>query len=66
MIAAVLGALAGSLGLITILDSITPGDLSGWFIEKIWSVLSLLINPIFDLFKLIFSGIISIVKAIFA
>ena len=65
MIVAIIGVLAGGLGLISILDSITPGDLTGWFLDKIWGVLQFLIMPLFRLFELIWSSICGIVKDIF-
>ena len=65
MIVAIIGILAGSLGLVSILDTVLPGNLTEWFISGIWSVLQYLITPIVKLFTLIFDSVCSIIRSFF-
>lgn len=65
MIVAIIGILAGSLGLVSILDTVLPGNLTEWFISGIWSVLQYLITPIVKLFNLIFDSVCSIIRSFF-
>lgn len=65
MIIAIIGILAGSLGLVSILDTVVPGDLSGWFISGVWGVLQFLLTPIVKLFTMIFDSFLSLIRSFF-
>lgn len=65
MIATIIGVLAGGLGLVSLLDTLTGLELTTWFLEKIWSVLQFLLTPIVDLFQLIFNSLSDLVRGFF-
>lgn len=65
LIATIIGVLAGGLGLVSLLDTLTGLELTTWFLEKIWSVLQFLLTPIVDLFQLIFNSLSDLVRGFF-
>ena len=65
MIVAIIGILAGGLGLTALIDNVVGTDITASFVSGIWSVLQYLINPIIDLFSLILDKIFDIIRSIF-
>jgi len=65
MIVAIIGILAGGLGLTALIDNVVGTDITASFVSGIWSVLQYLINPIIDLFSLILDKIFEIIRSIF-
>ena len=65
MIVAIIGILAGGLGLTALIDNVVGTDFTASFVSGIWSVLQYLINPIIDLFGMILDKIFEIIRSIF-
>ena len=65
MIVAIISILAGGLGLTSIIDNLAGTEITTTFITGIWGVLQFLIQPIIDLFSLIFDKLLEIVRSFF-
>lgn len=65
MIVAIIGIIAGGLGLTSLIDSLTGANLTTTVLNGIWGGLQYLIQPIIDLFFLIFNSIFDTVKNFF-
>lgn len=65
MIAAFIGVLAGGLGLVALLDTVIPGNLTETVLNGIWHVLQVLITPIIDLLGLIWGSITDFIRNLF-
>lgn len=62
MIGAIVGALMGFVGLTSLTDALTGGNVTGWFFETVGSVVVVLLRPLFDLFCTLYDSIIAIVR----
>ena len=62
MIVAIIGILAGALGLTSLIDNVIGSDITVTFLNGIWHVLQFLIEPILSLFSLIWDKLIELVR----
>ena len=65
MIAAFIGVLAGGLGLVALLDTVIPGNLTETVLNGIWHVLQVLITPIIQLLSLIWGSVTDFIRNLF-
>lgn len=65
MIVAIIGILAGTVGLVSLIGTGDSGNVTDSFISAIWPVLQYLITPIVKLFILIFDVVCSIIRQFF-
>ena len=66
MIVAIISIIAGAMGLTSLIDSLAGTELTTTVLSGIWSGLQVLLQPIVDLFMLIFDSILGIVRSFFS
>lgn len=66
MIVAIIGILAGGLGLTALIDNMVGTDFSTSFVTSVWGVLQYLISPIISLFSLIWDKLTEFVQSFFS
>lgn len=63
MIAAVIGALLGAVGLVSLIDSIAGTNVTAWFFEKVTTVVMFFLQPLFDLLCFLLDSVVDVVKS---